>query len=59
MFAESAAEGLPTLVAREKCDFVAIAVAPCIRGPPVEALDVLRTARSSVLIWQPKGQSQN
>ena len=57
-FAESAAEGLPPLVIREKCDLLALAVAPSVRGPPLEVLDVLRTAKTSVLIWQPKQQQQ-
>ena len=52
--AEPAAECLPALVVREKCDLLALAVAPSVRGPPAEVIDLLRTAKTSVLIWQPK-----
>ena len=56
--AEGATECLPALVLREKCDLLSLAVAPSVRGPPVEVLDVLRTAKTSVLIWQPKQAQQ-
>ena len=56
--AEGPSECLPALVLREKCDLLSLAVGPSVRGPPIEVLDVLRTAKTSVLIWQPKQAQQ-
>lgn len=49
---EGHAEGLPPFVLQEKCDLLALA-APAAKVTPPHVLELLRTARSNLLIWRP------
>lgn len=51
---EGPSDGFPPLVAQEKVDVLAL-MAPAAKVTPTHILDLLRNARTNLLIWRQNG----
>ncbi len=54
--AESAGDAFIPIINREKCDLLVL-LTPSAKVTPVHVLDLLRTARTNLLIWRPKSEA--